>query len=68
MIVDSNKQTSFLQKALGPILDHFNHKGLAKHVYAIELFNEPEFMIHDKILMDEVPSRNKVQGSNKIPL
>jgi hypothetical protein len=68
MIADSNKQTPFINNALGPILDHFNNNGLAQHVYAIELFNEPEHMIVDNILMEGVPSRNKVQGSNKIPL
>ena len=62
MILDSNKHTPFLNNALGPLLDHFNQAGLAKHVYAIEMFNEPEQMIFDHILMEgEVSTKHAVQ-------
>jgi hypothetical protein len=57
MISDSNKQVPFINNALGPLLDHINNAGLSQHVYAIELFNEPEHMIIDNVLMEGAPAR-----------
>jgi len=45
MITDPNKNTPFINNALTTILDYINNNGLSSHVFAFEMFNEPEHMI-----------------------
>lgn len=43
MMLDSNKQAAYINNGLKPLLDLF--KRYKAQVYAIELFNEPEWMV-----------------------
>lgn len=45
MITDPNKSEAYLNNGISPFLDYINTNGYKDQVAAIELFNEPEWMI-----------------------
>jgi hypothetical protein len=45
MMKDSSKSQAYVDNGLSPLLDFIRNNGWSSHVHAIEMFNEPEWMI-----------------------
>lgn len=45
MIIDESKSSAYINNGLRPMLDHIVNGGFSHTILAIELFNEPEWMI-----------------------
>jgi len=70
MITDTNKSYPYIHNCLMTLLDHINNIGRAGSVYAIEVFNEPEWMIISSVgdMEEGVGVNDGLKTSHKISL